>query len=408
MCFDANGNLLAVSAPPCPSPTYVYDAENRLVNYSSAAHTYDGNSLRVKKTVSGATTVYIFSGAKVIAEYASGAAPSSPSKEYIYAGSQLLATLTGSTANYHIADHLSPRVTTDSTGTVVGQQAHFPFGEDWYASNSTTKFKFTSYERDSESGNDYAMMRTSINRLGRFSSADLLAGSIYNPQSLNRFTYALNDAINLSDPWGLDICPPGFICVTSWGDGGGGQGGGGTDPGGLFGGGGAGGPIRRPLLDDPPDIGRGVFPIAPLLPVPPPPPPCDSRHGRPFDPAHHPAIDVSQPGLGSPVYALEGGRVAGVNAGGWKVPSPFDFSKPAPPQSTNYIYITSGGYVDQYFHVTPSPLAPLGATVATGNLIGHTDATGRQIGSPGYHVHLQVRDPGGNLIDPRTHLPDCI
>ena len=278
--YDLAGNMTSDGAN-----TLTYDAENRTTNSanggSAGTYVFDGNSLRVQKTVSGATTVYIFSGAKVIAEYASGAAPSSPSKEYLYASSQLLATLTGppasATANYHIADHLSPRVTTDSNGTVVGQQAHFPYGEDWYASSSTTKFKFTSHERDSESGNDYAMMRTSVNRLGRFSSPDLLAGSIFNPQSLNRFAYALNDAINLADPQGLDICPPGFICVTSWGDGGGGQGGGGgtggTDPGGLFGGGGAGGPIRQPILDDPPDIGHGPGQGPGLLPVNGPPPP---------------------------------------------------------------------------------------------------------------------------------------
>jgi RHS repeat-associated protein len=200
--YDLAGNMTNDG-----SNTLTYDGEGRVTNSasgsSSGAYAFDGNSLRVKKAVSGATTVYIFSGTKVIAEYASGAAPSSPSKEYIYAGSQLLATITSSTTSYHIADHLSPRLTTDSNGVITGQQAHFPFGEDWYASSSTTKFKFTSYERDSESGNDYATMRTSINRLGRFSSSDPLAGSLSDPQSLNRFAYATNDPISLVDPSGL-------------------------------------------------------------------------------------------------------------------------------------------------------------------------------------------------------------
>jgi RHS repeat-associated protein len=203
--YDLAGNMTNDG-----SNALTYDAENRVTNSvnggASGAYVFDGKSLRVKKTVSGSTTVYIFSGAKVVAEYASGAAPSSPAKEYLYAGSQLLATLTGppasATANYHIADHLSPRVTTDSTGVIAGQQAHFPFGEDWYTSSTTTKFKFTSYERDSESGNDYAMMRTSVNRLGRFSSPDALPGSIANPQSLNRYSYALNNPNNLTDPSG--------------------------------------------------------------------------------------------------------------------------------------------------------------------------------------------------------------
>jgi hypothetical protein len=49
--------------------------------------------LRVKKVAGGTTTRYVFSGTKVIAEYVNG----SLSKEYLYAGSKLLVTLTGST-----------------------------------------------------------------------------------------------------------------------------------------------------------------------------------------------------------------------------------------------------------------------------------------------------------------------
>jgi hypothetical protein len=96
---------------------------------------------------------------KVIAEYNNGAAPSSPSTEYIYAGSSLLATIAGTTTTYHHPDHLSVRLTTDANGNVVGQQAHYPFGESWYATGSTTKWQFTGYERDSESSNDYATAR---------------------------------------------------------------------------------------------------------------------------------------------------------------------------------------------------------------------------------------------------------
>jgi YD repeat-containing protein len=48
----------------------VYDAENRLVsiNSGSATYSYDGKSLRVQKAYGGTTTVYIFSGTRVLAE----------------------------------------------------------------------------------------------------------------------------------------------------------------------------------------------------------------------------------------------------------------------------------------------------------------------------------------------------
>src|SRR5207249_1754153 len=91
--------------------------------------------LRVKKVSGSPTTVYVFSGTKVIAEYANG----SLSKEYVYSGSQLLATIAGTTTTYHHPDHLSVRQNTNASGSGVGRQGHFPFGESWYSVNTTTK-----------------------------------------------------------------------------------------------------------------------------------------------------------------------------------------------------------------------------------------------------------------------------
>jgi RHS repeat-associated protein len=171
--------------------------------------------LRVKKVAGGTTTVYIFSGSKVIAEYDNGAAPGSPSREYIYSGASLLAKIEGGASTYYHPDHLSNRVLTDSSGNLLGQRGNYPFGDTWYESGTTTKLKFTSYERDSESTNDYAMARSYINRFARFSSPDPLAGSLENPQSLNLYVYTENDPGNLADPSGLfPQGPPQYVCST--------------------------------------------------------------------------------------------------------------------------------------------------------------------------------------------------
>jgi RHS repeat-associated protein len=160
--------------------------------------------LRVKKVAGATTTRYIFSGTKAVAEY-EGASPNpaSPTREYIYSGSALLATIEGSTTTYHHQDHLSVRLTTDAQGTKIGEQGNYPFGEFWYSSSTTTKWRFTSYERDAESGNDYAIFRYHSNRLGRFLTPDPLAGTVADPQSLNRYSYVGNDPINRTDPTGL-------------------------------------------------------------------------------------------------------------------------------------------------------------------------------------------------------------
>jgi RHS repeat-associated protein len=204
MCFDASGNLLAETPAPCPSPTYTYDGENRMTGYQTALYTVDKSGMRVKKQIGGSSTVYIFAGSNVLAEYDNGAAPSSPSREYIYSGSGLLAKIEGGVTNYYHNDHLSARVLTDSAGNVLGQRGHFPFGETWYENGTTTtKWKFTSYERDSESTNDYARMRSFVNRFGRFSSPDPINGGLNDPQSLNRYAYVRNDPCNRVDPLGL-------------------------------------------------------------------------------------------------------------------------------------------------------------------------------------------------------------
>jgi len=148
------------------------------------------------------TTVYVFSGNKVIAEYDNGAAVGSPSREYIYAGAALLAKIDSSGTKYYHQDHLSNRLVTDSSGNALAQLGHFPFGESWYNA-SNDKLLFTACERDSESGNDFAMARYYVNRLGRFNSVDPLSGAIGNPQSLNAYAYVANDPINFVDPTGM-------------------------------------------------------------------------------------------------------------------------------------------------------------------------------------------------------------
>jgi RHS repeat-associated protein len=217
MCFDASGNMLAESAcPPTAPPTYTYDAEDHLMTYTGTSATagsiYDDHGHRVEKclpncTSPTSTTVYIFLAGKDIAEYSNGAPPASPSAEYIYSDGMLISTLTSTSTTYHHSDHLSVRVSTGTNGAVVGQQGHYPYGEVWYTANTTTKFIFTGYERDSESGtqngNDYALGRYYRVAFGRFCSADPIPGDPGDPQTWNRYVYVRDNPVNLTDPSGL-------------------------------------------------------------------------------------------------------------------------------------------------------------------------------------------------------------
>jgi RHS repeat-associated protein len=198
--YDSAGNMTGDG-----QNTLGFDAASSPVSSTgslgSGSYTYDGNGLRVERASGGSTTAYVFSGNRVIAEYALNASATSPSSEYIYLGGAKITKIAGGTATYYQKDLLSNRLVTSSTGAIVEQMGHLPFGENWYDTGSE-KWKFTTYERDSESLNDYAIARFYVNRLGRFAAADPLDGSVGNPQSWNHFVYASNDPVNRIDPSG--------------------------------------------------------------------------------------------------------------------------------------------------------------------------------------------------------------
>ena len=205
--YDAAGNLINDGAH-----TYTYDSENRLVAVDGTAgqYSYDHQNRRWKKAASGLTVYYVWEGSQVIAEHNSSTG--AVRVEYISSGGRMVAKIEGGVTQYFLNDRLSVRVVMDTSGTVLGRQGHLPFGEEIGASGSNDKHKFTSYERDNESGTDYAVNRQYEQNLGRFMRVDPAAGSISNPQSLNRFVYTQNDPINQVDPQGL-LAIPLFFCT---------------------------------------------------------------------------------------------------------------------------------------------------------------------------------------------------
>jgi RHS repeat-associated protein len=201
--YDANGNLTNDA-----QNVLTYDGESRLTgssgSFGTGAYVYDGNGIRVEKIAGGTTTAYIFSGPKVIAEYSLAGFTSTLQREYVYSTGTLIAKIEAGATQYYHADQLSVRAMTDSSGNLIGEQGNFPFGEQWYAKNTTTKWQFSSYESDSESGNDYATAREYVSRLARFSTLDPVSGTVADPQSLSRYAYVVNDPITQADATGRD------------------------------------------------------------------------------------------------------------------------------------------------------------------------------------------------------------
>ena len=220
--YDSVGNLTSEN-----NQARTYDAENRMVSAASSGfYTYDGEGRRVKRTA-GTTTCYVYGiNGELLAEYLSTAmATNTPSKQYGYKGGKLLVTAEGATLRWLVTDHLgSTRMELDGAGGVASRHDYLPFGGELYAGLrqnassigmygyeppvSSMRQRFTGYERDNETGLDFAQTRYFSNSQGRFTSYDpvfVTAKRLADPQQLNLYSYARNTPLKFIDPNGMDL-----------------------------------------------------------------------------------------------------------------------------------------------------------------------------------------------------------
>jgi RHS repeat-associated protein len=174
---------------------YTFSAENQMVSMDGGAATYayDGEGQRMKRTVGSETTFYFYGpGGMLLCEFTT---------------TNTGATQAASTdrTTYRTSDKLGSAVLImNSSGMVIENNRTLPYGETWIPENtpSTNDKKFTTYQRDSESGLDYAMNRYYGNTTGRFASIDKGAAKLHRPVTFNRYLYTGSDPINHSDPDG--------------------------------------------------------------------------------------------------------------------------------------------------------------------------------------------------------------
>jgi RHS repeat-associated protein len=94
---------------------------------------------------------------------------------------------------------------TTGAGWPISSDTYYPFGQEQSPPADNNHYKFTGKERDSESGLDYFGARYMSSTMGRFMSPDPLlnSGRPSNPQTWNRYSYALNNPLTIIDPTGL-------------------------------------------------------------------------------------------------------------------------------------------------------------------------------------------------------------
>jgi RHS repeat-associated protein len=185
-----------------------WNYENQLTSITvggvTTTNVYDGDGNRVKRTVGSTTTIYINqyyekTGTEVTTHY--------------YLGGKEIALRKGSTLSYVYQDSLgSTSVTSDSSGGNVSKISYLAYGQTRGTSGPAlpTDKKFTGQRLDSD-GLYYYGARYYDPSIGRFISADTIVPNPANPQSLNRYSYCINNPLKYIDPTGMR-----FSSYYSW------------------------------------------------------------------------------------------------------------------------------------------------------------------------------------------------
>jgi len=201
-------------------------------------YTADDERIAVRQGASWTWTVRD-QGGKVLREFTSLETSSSPltltnhywSKDYVWRSGLLLASVfpntpgsTSPTTTYHYhLDHLgTPRLVTKELSVLAGKHSYYPFGAEMNLTppeSAVELMKYTGHERDivaaTNGSVDYMHARYYNANLGRFLSVDPILGKTQEPQTWNRYAYALNNPLTILDPNG----EAGIHFIAVWGPG---------------------------------------------------------------------------------------------------------------------------------------------------------------------------------------------
>ena len=190
--YDVRGNRTGSG-----STTLTYDQANRLTAYGSATtYAYNGDGLRMSKTVSGNTTYQVWdvsSGLPLIIKDGSTAYVTGP-------GGLPIEQLNGSTVLYLHHDQIgSTRLVTDSLGISQATYAYDPWGNLVSSTGTISNpLRFAGQYFDSESGLYYLRARYYDPTAAQFLSRDPITSFTRQP-----YAFVADDPLNLSDPTGL-------------------------------------------------------------------------------------------------------------------------------------------------------------------------------------------------------------
>lgn len=218
LSYDNNGNLLETRRSGVIQQTYEYDPRNQLRRVLNDANTevarfdYDAERRRVEKTAYGYTPErYVYAGDKIVAEYRGASGYETNLAKYQFGAGE---TVRGEFFNqnegakYYFSDALGS--TTALAGQVSGSYtatnaySYDSWGKAASNQQSNNSIGYTGQRLDAETG---LMALGNGERyysptLARFIQQDSFTGFNQRPDTLNRYSYVVNNPLKHTDPSG--------------------------------------------------------------------------------------------------------------------------------------------------------------------------------------------------------------
>ncbi|HYH07401.1 MAG TPA: RHS repeat-associated core domain-containing protein [Thermoanaerobaculia bacterium] len=245
--YDRWGNITKIATGGESDRTIAVDANNRLsgatyddagnlLSYHGGTFVYDALNVVKESTPTGGNRhLYLYSASneriasielvgaqqqsewtirddtgKVLRRYRKSLSGAwSWEEDYVYRGSLLLAAEVPSSEkvrHFHL-DHLgTPRLITGNGGAVIAERTYGAFGRGLSVESTPPpqeRAQFTGHERDSFQL-DYMHARYYDPMVGRFLAVDPTwkSADLRKPESWNRYSYVMNNPVNMTDPDG--------------------------------------------------------------------------------------------------------------------------------------------------------------------------------------------------------------
>ncbi len=216
--YDGVGN---VTYDPGSGNSYKFDAEGNVIEVDRgsivvANYYYDALNQRVRSVVNGTAYEYVFDqwGRRSAMLNGSTGAAIEANLYWPNGGPPLAFDLNGATHFEHQDWVGTERLRTSYNGSVEGAYTSQPFGDAQTTTQGSDQdaYHYAELDHDSESDLDHAQARHYNSSHGHWMSPDPYSGSYHwrNPQSFNRYAYALNRP--LSERNGRTLLHRGRLC----------------------------------------------------------------------------------------------------------------------------------------------------------------------------------------------------